>query len=610
VFRDAPLIVVSIDTLRSDHLPVYGYGAVATPAIDALAREAVLFERAYTPYPLTLPAHASLFTGFLPPRHGVRNNIGFRLPEEALTLAERLAGAGYRTAGAVSSMVLREGAGIAQGFEAWDDDMSGGLGASALRLFAERPANLTLDAALAQLDALPRGQPFFLFVHLFDPHTPYEPPEPHRSRWESAYDGEIAFADEQFGRLLDALRSRGLYDPALVVLLGDHGEGLGDHVEREHGFLLYRETLQVPLLIKLPGGRRSGDRIAEPVGLVDVAPTVLALLGEDADGLDGTPLFPRPDPARGVYSETWFGSYQWAWSPMRSMISDGRHYIEAPTPELYDLVRDPAEQDNLLLEGREAPDLVAALNAVGQGAHATEGISEAERRQLESLGYLGGTVDPPPDGPDPKDRIGLVVELWEQLERVGRSASDEPERRAVELIERLELRNETLAVTLANNFLEAGRPATAERLLEPFAAGDSLEVLRLLGEAAAAQGKSGVALSRFEALLARAPDHAPGHLGRALTLMGEGRFAAARPSLDRALELDPALTEGWNALGAIHLQSGDPKSAAAAFERAVGLDPTFDDAWSNLELVYRRVGDAAGAARVRERRAEISRRAP
>jgi arylsulfatase A-like enzyme len=213
----ASVVLISIDTLRSDRLPAYGHEAVATPSIDRLAAESVLFERAYSHYPLTLPSHASIFTGLLPPRHGVRDNKGFRLREEHSTLAERLHGAGYRTRGVVSSMVLRSGTGIAQGFEAYDDRMP--KRGSRRRTFAQRRGDVAVEVATRWLDELVDGRPFFLFVHLFDPHAPYEAPEPFASRYEQAYDAEIAYTDRLVGDLLQALEDRGLYDAALIVLL-------------------------------------------------------------------------------------------------------------------------------------------------------------------------------------------------------------------------------------------------------------------------------------------------------------------------------------------------------------------------------------------------------
>ncbi|HEX6200568.1 MAG TPA: sulfatase, partial [Thermoanaerobaculia bacterium] len=272
-----PIVLISIDTLRSDRLPAYGYDGVETPALDALREDSILFERAYAHVPLTLPSHASLLTGLLPPDHGVRDNAGYRLAKEAgTTLAERLGSSGYATGAAVSAFVMRAETGLARGFDHYDDELAAGASATIGEI--QRPGGRTLDAALEWIDTLDE-RPFFLFFHIYEPHTPWTPPPELAARYGDTYDGDVAAADAVIGRLLAALRERDLYERSTVILLSDHGEGLGDHGEKEHGVLLYREDLQVPLLVKLPGNRRAGSSVAEPVQLVDVAPTVLELAG-------------------------------------------------------------------------------------------------------------------------------------------------------------------------------------------------------------------------------------------------------------------------------------------------------------------------------------------
>ena len=284
-----PIVIISIDTLRSDRLPVYGYGEVETPAIDALAQDSILFERAYTHVPLTLPAHASLFTGLLPGEHGVRDNAGYRLDTEGRPyLPRQLSELGYRTGGAVSSFVLRSATGLGRHFDVYDDRII----SPGSELEAERDGASTLDSIRPWVRSASE-QPFLLFLHLYEPHTPYRPPEPYASRYSSAYDGEIAAADRVVGDLIDELRKLGVYDRAAIVLLSDHGEGLGDHGEQEHGVLLYREVLQIPLLLKLPRSERAGTSIATPVALIDVAPTLLELAGGDPRAFTA-----RPVPAR------------------------------------------------------------------------------------------------------------------------------------------------------------------------------------------------------------------------------------------------------------------------------------------------------------------------
>src|ERR1017187_3130041 len=256
-YPNAPVILISIDTLRSDHLPAYGYRNVEAPALDAFRREAILYERAYSHVPLTLPSHATIFTGRLPAGHGIHDNLGYRLSPAAETLAERLKKAGYRTGGAVSCAVLSHVSGISRGFDFYDDAVE----VTETRQIVsqvQRAGGVTAAVLESWIAGAGSGAPPFAFLHLYEPHTPYEPPEPWKSRFANPYDGEIATADDIVGRFLAFLREKGIYDRAVVIVLSDHGEGLHDHGEDEHGILLYREALQVPLLLELPGGVGGG----------------------------------------------------------------------------------------------------------------------------------------------------------------------------------------------------------------------------------------------------------------------------------------------------------------------------------------------------------------
>ena len=259
-FPGAPVILISIDTLRADHLPSYGYRAGSTPAIDRLAAAGVVFDDAYSQTPLTLPSHTTLLTGRLPWHHGVRDNIGYTVAPGERTLAARFKAAGYATGAAVSSYVLRHQTGIARGFDFFDDGLTIAGTGEALGE-TQRDGQQTADALAAWVDTH-AGQPLFAFLHLYEPHAPYTPPASHASA--QPYDGEISYADEIVGRFLDRLAARGILDRAIVALVSDHGEGLGDHGEAEHGLLLYREALRVPLIVRLPGGRYRGTRVAVP----------------------------------------------------------------------------------------------------------------------------------------------------------------------------------------------------------------------------------------------------------------------------------------------------------------------------------------------------------
>ena len=338
------IVLISIDTLRADHLPCYGYRRVATPAIDSLARDSVRFENAYSHVPLTLPSHATLLTGLLPFANGVRDNLGFRLAPSHATLAARLRERGYATGAAVSSWVLRSDRGLAAGFDRYDDAMPDNP-------TRERSGSDSVDALTRWADSV-TGKPLFLFLHIYEPHSPYAPPEPFRTRYaEQLYDGEIATADAAVGRLLDYLARRKLYDGALVILVADHGEGLGDHGEDEHGVFLYRETLRVPMLWKRPGAADSKRVVTSPVGLVDVAPTILSAAGADLppdlSGVSLSATLAGPSASRSIYGESLYPRLNFGWSDLASLTDSRYQYIEAPRPELYDVVADPGERRDL-----------------------------------------------------------------------------------------------------------------------------------------------------------------------------------------------------------------------------------------------------------------------
>jgi len=408
---NAPVIVISVDTLRADHLPAYGYRGVETPHIDALRRDAVLFERAYSPVPLTLPSHVSMLTGLLPPQHGVHNNLGFAFDAtKHPTLPSVLKQRGYATGAAVSAYVLRGASGLGALFDDYDDAVAIRGGAS---IGSQQRSGRETAAVAQRWIEQHKGAPFFYLLHLFEPHSPYTPPEPHRSRWKLPYDGEIAAADEIVGELLASLKQSGVYDDALIVFLSDHGEGLGDHGEAEHGIFLYREAIHVPLLVKLPKGKRANTTSGEVVGLVDLFPTIARVVGAEPPAqLAGVSLFDAAPPRR-MYAESLYPRIHLGWSELRSLVDARHHFIEAPRAELYDLAADPAEKNNVLAEQRRVyAALRKELEAVPRGEQTSGNIDPEDAKKLAALGYLSGTASA--DGgplPDPKDRIGELTSL-------------------------------------------------------------------------------------------------------------------------------------------------------------------------------------------------------
>jgi len=413
-----PIVLISVDTLRSDHLPAYGYGGVETPSIDRLRRDGILFERAYTHIPLTLPSHVSLLTGLLPPTHAVRDNLGYTVDAATTPLLQQtLKESGYATGAGVSAYVLRSATGIDAGFDFYEDDIEissdpSGPGVQAI----QRPGAQTLDVVRPWLRSV-TDRPFFLFFHIFEPHSPYEPPAEYAERYPSAYDGEVAAADEVVGDLLDELLSLEVYEKTLIIFLSDHGEGLGDHGETEHGLFLYRSTLQVPLILKLPRGERAGETIEYPVQLIDVNPTLVSALGlEPGDHCRGTPLLARsrPEPRDNpIYAETFFPRLHFGWSDLASLIVGHHHFIDAPRPELYDLLQDPEEMDNMV--DRE-PALEAGfrtmLSAYDRKLVSPAPVDPETRSRLEALGYVGGASTSDGDVlPDPKGRVESLADI-------------------------------------------------------------------------------------------------------------------------------------------------------------------------------------------------------
>jgi arylsulfatase A-like enzyme len=414
--RAVPLnvVVITLDTTRADRLSVYGYMDASMPALERLAREGVVFDQATSVAPLTLPAHASLFTGLFPPGHGVHDNAGQALDAAHTTLAEMLRTQGFRTGASVGSAVLHADRGLTQGFESYRSGLSLDRTGKESR---QRRADEVVDDAIRWLDDVGRDR-FFLWLHLYDPHLPYEPPEPFRSMYTDAYVGEIAFADAQVGRVLNALERQGRLENTIVVIAGDHGESLGEHGERDHGIFVYESTLRVPLIVRVPGGPRG--RVAEVVRLVDVMPTLLDLLSVSAPQMDGVTLAGLMDGrvrhlGLEAYSESMYPE-RFGWSPLRALREDRFKVIEAPRPELYDLERDPFETRNLYEERRPLADALlrrlAVLTARKGSVDPPDKVLEPPalvKERLAALGYVAGgsftSAHPRTDQPDPKDCV-------------------------------------------------------------------------------------------------------------------------------------------------------------------------------------------------------------
>ncbi|MCH2102623.1 MAG: sulfatase-like hydrolase/transferase [Planctomycetes bacterium] len=614
------LLLVTFDTTRADRIGCYGYGGASTPVLDALAAEGALFERCIAPAPVTLPSHATVLTGLQPYSHGARNNGTHKLGEEIPSIAGMLQEQGFATGAVTSAFVLDSRFGLDSGFDSYDDDLSSGSGQGNFG-FAETIAVDTSSRALKWLER--RGdERWFLWIHYFDPHADYNPPEPYRSRFkDELYDGEIAYTDAMFGDVIEHLRRAGELDETLVVVTSDHGEALGEHGETTHGLFIYDATTHVPLIMshpRLPGG----ERIEGVVGLVDVAPTALDLLGvsygADFDGrsLAGRMLSPGASvEERPAYSESMFPKFGFGWSELRSLRGDNWRYVRAPRPELYDLEVDPKELDDLserepaLVELR-AGELGATLPEVEAETFTRDGggmDSEVEEA-LAALGYagsdLGGEAE---DGDlaDPKDKIGDLTKLRLAEEAIAFGREEE----AVEIYRSL-IRDNPTAVDARNPLADLlWRMGEPEQALEV-----QREIVKLPGvksanfaALAALEKVLGVGDPEGHLELAKACD--PRDPGPWVTqgdiLHGpadpEGAIAAYR----RALEIDPRFAKAWVGISEIEASRRDPVASIRAAEEAIKCDPTLHSPWFTKGSMLAASGRPREAVPCLKRAAEI-----
>ncbi len=586
--RGAPrvnVVLISVDTLRPDRLGCYGCRARTSPNIDRLAAEGVVFEDAVSSVPLTLPSHASMMTGLYPLRHGVRDNGTFSLGPDFVTAAEVFKAAGYATAAFVGAFVLDSRYGLDQGFDTYDDDMTGGRQLSAFG-YSERTADAVTGAALDWLRGARR--PFFAFVHYYDPHSPYEPPAGYLGRALNPYDAEIAFTDHEIGRLIAGLEDLGLKENTLVVLVSDHGEGLGEHGEATHGYLVYESTLRVPWIMRFPEKSRlgadgaRGRRIGSPVRLIDVMPTLLEAAGLDAgvrtDGRSVLGLVGGCSlPPEFCYFETLYPYFAYRWSPLRGVRFNQWKYILGPDEEVYDIGRDPGETTNLAAgEAGTAAELKKALKeflrleAETEPAGRTEMTAE-EARRLSALGYIsrsGADLPDPEDlsGADPREMIRYIADYM--------SPGEDAYNRG-DLEEALEM-----FTRLAD--MDPGNPeAHLHRA----------KVLHDLGDLAGAA-------AAYRRVLEIDPGNSGAHFHLGTIAQAEGRLDEARREYEEALRLMPGSPETLANLGGILLERGDADSALAVLASALDVDPANKTALMNLGLAYARLdrGDEALAA--------------
>jgi arylsulfatase A-like enzyme/Flp pilus assembly protein TadD len=611
--RARHLVLVTVDTLRADRLGCYGNGQVATPNLDRLAAQGALFPQATVHVPLTRPSHASILTGLLPAEHGLRDNVSPPLAAEVPTLAETLEAQGFQTAAFVSSIVLSRQSGLHRGFDAYSDRFEAGGDDARFLNTIQRRGDEVVGEAVQWLEQAPEGR-LFLWLHLYDPHDPYTPPEPYAARYaDRPYDGEVAWTDELLGRLERALAARGLRDDALTVVTADHGEALGEHGEPTHGFFAYEATLRVPFIVRGPGVR-PGARPGLTARSVDVVPTALALLGlPPAARASGRSLAPAlagdaqaEEPA---YAESLLPLLHYGWSDLR-VLREGRwKYVQAPRPELYDLLSDPGEEHDLALrEPARAAALRAALarhlqqeRPLAQGAGADQVPSDLLEK-LGALGYLGaGRLEAGPGtGADPKDKLEdykAVNRLMREGLRALRARDYAGSAQRLQAVLDRGISSFEAHYYLGRARAGAGRHREAARHFEaalrhlPGYAAAYVE----LAESRAALGDEKGALDALRAGQAASPKDARLWAAEAKLWRGRRRPADALRALEAALPLAPADALLRVQAGELARDLGQADRAVALLREAVRLRPEVASYWNSLGMVLGGQGSLAEA---------------
>lgn len=567
--KTAPnVILVTIDTVRADHLGCYGAKEIQTPTLDALARDGIVFERAISQVPLTWPSHAAILTGLYPFQNGVQDFTGQPLEPRFRSVAQAFQQHGYATGAVVSAFVLDRSWGLARGFDFYDDEFPPEAFANRALGLVERPAGESVSRALAWLQKNPR-RPFFFWLHLYDPHSPYNPPEPYLSQYRShPYDGEIAYADHELGRLIAWLKRNQLYDRSLIVFLSDHGESLGEHGEQEHGFFIYNATVHIPLIVKPPAG--SGVRrgpVSRPVETIAVAPTLLHLAGiHDAiekqfpsHGLFGATAEATDE----GYSETFYPFSSFGWSPLHGLETSRYHYIDAPEAELYDVIADPEEKRNL------APEQ-AAVVAV---------FKEKLKTRLQNHPFT----------PTQAASAQLSPDALEKLRSLGYAAYRSPlsaEALASDLPDPKSKLWEFNSILKAEDALQEGDVARAEEVLSPIQERDpKMYVIPfLLGEAALRNQNWERAAELLQRCMELNPNFDNAMTGLARALAKLGRVDEAESWLKKATASNPENYRAWYELGLSESET-DPAAAQASYQKAVEIQPNYSPGQRELGML-------------------------
>jgi|HubBroStandDraft_1064217.scaffolds.fasta_scaffold00623_8 choline-sulfatase len=650
------VILITIDTLRADHVGCYGAQMVQTPTLDALAHDGVVFERAISQVPLTWPSHAVILTGTYPFQNGVQDFTGQPLAQQFRTVAQAFQRAGYATGAVVSAFVLDRSWGLARGFDFYDDAFSAKTFEKKEIGLVNRPAGESVAHAIAWLKKTPR-RPFFLWLHLYDPHSPYDSPEPYRTQYRShPYDGAIAYADHELGNLIAWLKQNRLYDSSLIVALSDHGESLGEHGEDEHGFFVYNATVHVPLIVKPPAGSGiAAGRDVNPVETAAVAPTLLqlahaqgstnpvdliyaqfqsnALLDKNQAGSEAA-----KNPA---YSETFYPFSSFGWSPLHALESERFHFIEAPQPELYDLEADPGETRNIAAEQpatvavfKEKLQAFVARNPFARQNASTGNLTPDAQEKLRALGYFGFHAAVSAESlkqglADPKDKLWEFNSILKATDAFKRHEDDQAEAllnevqqkdpqiyvipfmlgesalqrqnwgAAAEQLQRSLTLNpnfDNAMTALARALAKLGRADEAKNWLQK-ALQINRENYRAWYEVGLLDAKNdpAAALASYQKAIAIQPNFSPGQRETGMALFQQKDYAGAATHLEKALALGLEDARLHNFLGICYAQTNRMSKAVREHQRAIELDPKLAEAHLNLGYAYQHIGKASQA---------------
>lgn len=636
------VILITLDTTRADRMGFLGSQRGLTPNLDALARQSVVFTRAYSQVPLTTASHATILTGTYPQFHQV-NDFGVPLAQDLPYAPYIFRGNGYYTAAFVGSLVLDPEAHSAPGFERGFDTYDAGfhqrrVGEDRYQAI-ERRGGEVVEHALVWLNAHQKG-PFFSWIHLYDAHDPYDAPEPYKSRYASTpYDGEIAYVDSVVGKLLSELRERGLYDSALIAVMADHGEALGDHGEATHGIFLYDETIRVPLLFKLPQQRSAGKQIDNRVELVDVLPTILQAEGiaipREVQGESLLPLFasektkhgPTSEAAahsealqhdRPSYAESDYPHRTFGWGSLRSLRTGKYLFVEAPHKELYDQSVDPKAEHNVSASSVAVTNtLTSQLDTFRQKTSTTKEapVVSADpelQEKLSALGYLAADSSSSAmlgikeTGADPKDKVEVV----NLLHRAEMFKEDMRFQDAVPILEQVIALEPNLPIT----YLQLGTALTSLKdyekavpvLRKAVEMRPDLTVPRYqLGSALFETEDFAGAATQFEVTVARSPNWPEAHLSLATAYAREGRLTDAIPEYEKVIELRPNHYSAHLLLGRALALSGNPTAAVAILMTAAELQPKSSEPHKFLADAYAKLGQQSDADRERATAARL-----